>query len=85
METDSCEFCYGKGSPLRVPAGEGVEANIYVCNKCWKLLQNPMTALPLLRGNINLALRGVIPEVKLKTMTNNFMEKIASWRAKEKN
>lgn len=70
----SCMYC---GKPTsRVIEG----ADCSVCEKCWKLLQNPVTALPLIRGHLTLTLRGTIPEDKLKLQIDKFMEQIATWK-----
>ena len=82
-----CEFCLNK-APLRIPKTEqimGIEEDTYVCETCWKLMQNPRTALPLIRGHLTLSLRGTIPPKQLDKMINNFMEKISAWKPRVKN
>jgi len=61
-----CNYCKKPGRE-RIP-------DIYVCNGCWKILQDPKTALPFLRGHLTLELRGSIPEHTLKKQINIFME-----------
>jgi hypothetical protein len=90
-----CEFCSSK-APLRVSKSDfefpmtilnpmKIAEDAYVCNSCWKLMQNPITALPLIRGHLTLTLRGLVPQKKLDQMINNFMEKISKWKPQIKN
>lgn len=76
---NDCAYCSMEGV-FRVPKGENVDADVYVCDKCWKLLKNPRTALPLLRGHLAMTLRGKIPEDVLNQTLNKYMEEIAKWK-----
>jgi hypothetical protein len=76
----SCIFCYGEGTP-RVKTDAGGE-ELSVCDYCWKLLQDPKTALPLIRGHLSLTMRGRIPADQLKFQIDKFMERIAGWKPK---
>ena len=73
----NCMYCGNLGT-ARVPGDE----QSCVCDKCWKLLQNPVTALPLIRGHLTITLRGKIPPDKLDEMIQKFMGSIASWQKK---
>jgi hypothetical protein len=66
-----CEFCNGEGEDK----GDGVS----VCKLCWGLLQNPATALPLIRGTMTMKLRGSVSKEILDKMINDFMEMISKW------
>ena len=77
---DICKYCMTKGI-LRMPAEEtSSKKDIYVCDSCWKLLQDPKTALQLIRGQITLALRGTVPEPVLNMMLQKFMDEISTWK-----
>jgi hypothetical protein len=69
----NCEYCGRSADKI-----EGVQAA--VCTACWALLQNPVTALPLIRGHLTLTLRGQIPDEELKKRIDAFMAMIASWK-----
>jgi hypothetical protein len=49
------------------------EESAVVCDSCWKLLRDPKTALPFLRGHLTLQLRGTMPAVELERRINIFM------------
>jgi hypothetical protein len=68
---NSCVYCSSDG----IQRGD----DLYVCEGCWTLLQNPETALPLIRGHLSFTLRGQIPEDQLETMINKFMVKISKF------
>lgn len=78
---DGCTFCYKPGK-LRVRADEqpDVGDDTYVCDPCWKLLQNPATAIPLMRGHLTLTSRGKMPEGKLKLQVDKFVETVLPWK-----
>ncbi len=80
MNATNCLFCYKPGAP-RVEEGE-VEGtgSLSVCDFCWKLLKDPKTALPLIRGHLSLTERGKIPADQLKDQINQFMGKISDWK-----
>jgi hypothetical protein len=69
----NCKFCL---RPTETREG----LSVAVCASCWKLLQNPNTALPLIRGHLTLALRGKLPEAELKKRINQFMTMVADWK-----
>lgn len=69
----NCEYCNRQGKDR---LGNGTA----VCDPCWSLLQNPQTALPLLRGHMTLTLRGKIPEAELKKKVDKFMAEVSKWR-----
>jgi len=77
---NECEYC-NKPGELRVSKGEGgIDRDVYVCNSCWKLLKDPRTALPLLRGHLTLSQRGIAnPEQNEKSL-NKFMGIISTWK-----
>ena len=64
-----CNYCDRAGQE-RVSG----EDPVHVCDGCWRILQDPKTALPFLRGHITLELRGKIPESLLQKQLNVFME-----------
>lgn len=76
-----CTFCYKPGK-LRVKAMEqpDVGEDTHICDLCWKLLKNPATAIPLMRGHLTLTGRGKIPEAQLKFQVDQFVEKILPWK-----
>jgi len=76
----NCIFCRGKGVPRIMAEETDLKEELSVCNYCWKLLQNPKTALPLIRGHLSLTMRGKMPAEYLKFQIDKFMEKIADWK-----
>jgi hypothetical protein len=68
----NCQFCSRAAEPR-----ENLEVG--VCHACWRLLQNPTTALPLIRGHLTLTLRGKVPDTELRRQIDAFMTMIASW------
>ena len=84
MQSGSCTFCHRSG-PVRAGKEDGLSNEVYVCESCWRLLKNPVTGLPLIRGNLMISMRGKFPEDQLKKMVNLFMEKISKWRHEVKN
>ncbi len=75
-----CEYC-GRPGLKRVGVEDGLDEDMHVCTHCWKLLQSPATALPLLRGHLSLEMRGVVKPVAAGKMVDSFMEKVAEWAA----
>ncbi len=74
----ACAFCTRSGE---VRAGEGgAPEDVRVCGGCWKLLQDPATALPLLRGDLSVSLRGRVPEAVLKRSIDRFMETVSKFK-----
>ena len=51
-----------------------IDENINICNNCWKLLQNPITALPLIRGDLSISLRGKMKDEDLQIAINKYMD-----------
>lgn len=78
---NKCEYCLSSGDSIRLEDGQ----EAFVCKRCWKLLQNPVTALPLIRGNITMSLRGKVPEKDLEKTVNSFMAKISTWKKRTNN
>jgi hypothetical protein len=80
--TGPCLFC-DKPSPLRVKANT-VENNrdLHVCDMHWKILQNPHTALPFLRGVSMMQLQR--DEIKydgtVKKLVEGYFDSIAKWK-----
>lgn len=74
-----CEYCTGKGFK-RLGIEDGLKEDVYVCDQCWKLLKNPLTALPLLRGHLNIILRSKTNPEKVKQFTEAFVRGIAGWK-----
>lgn len=74
MSAHGCEYC---GKPGRDRLGDGKSS---VCDGCWRLLRDPRTALPLLRGHMTLSLRGKVPEAELKRKVDAFMSEVSKWR-----
>jgi hypothetical protein len=71
-----CIFCHKDGKPRVEEGGEDVA----VCDFCWKLLKDPKTALPLIRGHLSLTQRGKSPAAQLEVRINQFMGKISNWK-----
>ncbi len=75
MASKICMFCYAPDSPVRVQASEGGPSeDARACNRCWKLLKDPKTALPMIRGHLTLTLRNQVPQAVLDKQLQNFME-----------
>jgi len=70
----NCEYCARPARPR-----EGLE-DTAVCDSCYSLLQNPVTALPLIRGHLTLTLRGTMPDAELKKKIDAFMQMISGWK-----
>lgn len=81
MNTGSCEYCTKPG-PIRIHANETPEVSrdVFICDKCWRLLKNPQTALPLLRGHLTLTQRNQMSPKQLEARMNQFMEIISKWK-----
>lgn len=69
----TCEYCDQPGIP-RTP-----ESGTLVCDGCWKLLKDPKTALPFLRGHLSMKLKGTIPQKNLDDILNKYMGIISEW------
>lgn len=74
-----CLFCISLGIRISGPE-DGLDSDIFLCEKCKKLLRNKSTALPLIRGNLTLSMRGKGDPKKNKKMIDEFIEKIAEWK-----
>ncbi len=70
----NCEYCARPTEPRNEIEGASV------CEICWQLLQNPTTALPLIRGHLTLTLRGKMPEDELKKKIDAFMSMLSTWK-----
>lgn len=67
-----CTYC-GRASKQRIDEMD----DSGVCDGCWALLQDPGTALPLMRGHLTMSMRGRIPPQRLASMVEAFMEAVA--------
>lgn len=77
--TGKCEFC-GRRGKKRAGPEDGLSENAYACEGCWKLLQNPVTAIPLLRGHNSMELKGVVEPKEAESMVNSFIRGVSPWR-----
>jgi len=68
----NCNFCDQPG----MDRGD----EVCVCPACWALLQDPKTALPLIRGTVTMKMRGQMPKERLDKVVNEFMGMMASWK-----
>jgi hypothetical protein len=82
--SESCEYC-GVSGVRRAGKEDGLDKDVFVCDRCWKLLKDPKTALPLLRGHLAMQLKGSVSPAKLDWMMNKYMGIVADWKAKVKN
>jgi hypothetical protein len=46
--------------------------DLFICDGCWRLLKNPATAIPLIRGDLSISLR----DNKMKSHIDNFISKL---------
>lgn len=76
-----CHFCSRPRSELRVRASE-TEAGVdlHSCDRCWDLLKSPATALPLIRGNLAISLRGKMPGEQARAALDKFMARLAGMK-----
>lgn len=74
-----CEYCTNDGIK-RLDADNVIKTDTYACDQCWKLLKNPITAIPLLRGHMNLTLRDKVNSVELKKLTDVFVKNVIKWK-----
>lgn len=77
MTKGSCHYCSKEGL-RRAGEEDGLSEDMFVCPGCWKLLSSPVTALPLIRGDLTLRSRSGSPAVG--TGIEPFMEMIAGWK-----
>lgn len=78
-EKKGCEYC-GRPGQKRAGPEDGLPYDVYACGSCWKLLQNPATAIPLLRGHLSLEMRGVVEKKEAEGLVSSFIGKVAGWR-----
>jgi hypothetical protein len=77
---NNCTYCDKLGE-LRVSADENVlKKDIFVCDLHWKILNDPKTALPFIRGMVTLKNRGKEDPDVLKKKIDKFMNDISSWK-----
>ena len=74
-----CEYC-GRPGERRAGPEDGLPSDAYACSHCWKLLQNPVTAVALLRGHLSLEMRGIVEPKTADGMVSSFLRKVAGWR-----
>ncbi len=82
MSKDGCEYC-GRPGKRRAGPEDGLAEDAYACDQCWKLLQSPATALPLLRGHLSLEMRGIAPGDRSEKAVSAFIEGVAPWRPRQ--
>jgi len=85
MNQGPCEYCTSHTNMIQFGEGTGEDSNLYVCGRCLKLLRNPTTALPLIRGHLTMKLRGIIPEKTLKDMMDTYMSRLSTMKSSIKN
>lgn len=79
---NECEYC-NKPGKLRVSAEEStINKEIHICDNCWRLLKDPRTALPLLRGHLTLSQRNISNPELTNKLLNKFMEMVSTWKPK---
>lgn len=79
-----CEYCKSVG-PARIRAGEGgASQDVFVCDQHWKILKDPKTALPFIRGVLTLKIRGSAPPSYLDRLINKYMEMLTKLTAAQK-
>ena len=76
----TCIFCFKPGKPRVGAEGQDFDEDVAVCDYCWKLLKDPKTALPLIRGHLSLTERGKKPAGQLEDQIDQFMGKISNWK-----
>lgn len=74
-----CEYC-GVDGKIRVEKESKLGIEVAVCDSCWDLLKNPVTALPLIRSHVTMKLKGSMPPDILKRNVDKYMEMISAWR-----
>lgn len=81
MNQNQCHYCTRTGK-LRVSKEESPDLtdDIYICDFCWRLLQNPATALPLIRGHLSVTQGREMPEDKFKKIIEQFMSVISDFK-----
>lgn len=78
---EDCMFCLQSRATIRARAGEGgLETDVRVCDRCWKQLKDPRTALPMLRGHLSLTLRGKGDQKVLDQTIQDFMGVVQDFR-----
>lgn len=75
----NCEYCDTPGV-ARAGKKDGLDREVYVCDGCWKLLKDPKTALPLLRGHLTMQLKGKMVPDRLDKILNSYMGMISDWK-----
>lgn len=78
-----CEYCRKPG-PRRSGPEDGLKEDLHVCRHCWRLLQDPVTAVQLLRGHLSLEMRGVVRPRAAGEMVSSFIERVSPWRPRPK-
>lgn len=79
-----CYYCERDGL-LRVKKGEaGAPSDISCCDMHWKILQNPKTAIPFLKGVFSMQIRATSSERESdEVAANDLIEKLSKWQNKK--
>lgn len=80
--TGPCEFCSRPGDVISSADENDLKENVYTCKSCLKLLKNPATALPLIRGHLSINNRNYGPT--FKNDIEKFMGMLSSWKRNDK-
>jgi hypothetical protein len=80
-DQNQCMYCTRSGT-LRVSKEESDQlvSDVHICDNCWRLLQNPSTALPLIRGHLTMTLGKTMPESKFNELMDNFMDMVSKFK-----
>jgi hypothetical protein len=81
MDDERCMFCLRGPAPVRATAEETGSDEARACDSCWKLMKDPRTALPLMRGHLTLTLRGS-GDPELEERIQSFMDIVKDFRPK---
>lgn len=81
MADDACMFCMKGHALVRATAKETGSEDARACDSCWKLMKDPRTALPLMRGHLTMTLRGH-GEPDLEKKIQSFMDVVKDFRRK---
>lgn len=68
-----CHYC-GEDGPRVGGPEDGLSGPLFVCARCTGLLRDPATAMPLIRGDASIGLRGVLPEAEARKVVDALVE-----------